>query len=136
MMLVLSRKLQQEILIGDNVKVTVLKVKGNTVRLGIEAPRSVRVVRGELPPIEEPMAEITIVLDNQDCAQPNEEPADVVPFRTAVRSTHEKCQREESRLNPANTAGPPSITFKNRLPATLQHNRLQQIVNELANKGV
>ena len=62
-MLVLSRKLQQEIMIGDNIKVTVLKVKGNTVRLGIEAPRSVRVVRGELPPVEEPMAEVTVVFD-------------------------------------------------------------------------
>ena len=50
-MLVLSRKLNQEIVIGDNVKVTILKVKGNTVRLGIEAPRNVRVVRGELPPL-------------------------------------------------------------------------------------
>ena len=51
-MLVLSRKQNQEIHIGDQVKITVLKVKGNTVRLGIEAPRSVRVVRGELPPRE------------------------------------------------------------------------------------
>ena len=49
-MLVLSRKLQQQIKIGDQITVTVLKVKGNTVRLGIDAPRNVRVVRGELPP--------------------------------------------------------------------------------------
>ena len=48
-MLVLSRKLQQEIVIGDEVTVTVLSVKGNTVRLGINAPKDVRVLRGELP---------------------------------------------------------------------------------------
>ncbi len=51
-MLVLTRKLQEQIVIGDNIKVTILRVKGNTVRLGIEAPRQVRVVRAELPPQE------------------------------------------------------------------------------------
>lgn len=49
-MLVLSRKLNEQIQIGDNITVTILRVKGNSVRVGIEAPRSVRVVRSELPP--------------------------------------------------------------------------------------
>lgn len=48
-MLVLTRKLQEQLRIGDNVTVTVLRVKGNTVRLGIEAPRDVSILRGELP---------------------------------------------------------------------------------------
>ena len=48
-MLVLSRKQQQQIKIGDQITVSILRVKGNTVRVGIEAPREVRVVRGELP---------------------------------------------------------------------------------------
>ena len=48
-MLVLTRKLQQQIKIGDQITVTILRVKGNTVRVGIDAPRDVRVVRGELP---------------------------------------------------------------------------------------
>jgi carbon storage regulator CsrA len=48
-MLVLSRKTQERIQIGDNVVVTVLRVKGNMVRIGIEAPKDVRVIRGELP---------------------------------------------------------------------------------------
>jgi len=48
-MLVLSRKSQEQIRIGDNIVVTILRVKGNTVRVGIEAPRDVNVVRGELP---------------------------------------------------------------------------------------
>lgn len=47
-MLVLTRKANQKIEIGGNIVVTVLSVKGNSVRLGIEAPRDVRVVRGEL----------------------------------------------------------------------------------------
>jgi len=49
-MLVLTRKHQEQIRIGDNVTLTILRVKGNTVKVGIEAPREVRVVRGELPP--------------------------------------------------------------------------------------
>lgn len=49
-MLVLTRKLHEKIVIGDNVVVTVLRTKGNAVRLGIEAPRDVKIVRGELPP--------------------------------------------------------------------------------------
>jgi carbon storage regulator CsrA len=51
-MLVLTRKHQEQIRIGDNVTLTILRVKGNTVKVGIEAPRDVRVVRGELPPKE------------------------------------------------------------------------------------
>ncbi len=47
-MLVLSRKANETIRIGDNVTITILKSKGNTVRLGIEAPRDVRVMRGEV----------------------------------------------------------------------------------------
>jgi carbon storage regulator CsrA len=49
-MLVLTRKQQQQIKIGDEITITILRVKGNTIRVGIEAPRTVRVVRGELPP--------------------------------------------------------------------------------------
>lgn len=48
-MLVLTRKLQQQIKIGDAITVTILRVKGSTVRIGVEAPRDVRVIRGELP---------------------------------------------------------------------------------------
>jgi carbon storage regulator CsrA len=49
-MLVLTRKLQERICIGNDITVTVLRVKGQQVRIGIEAPRDVRVIRGELPP--------------------------------------------------------------------------------------
>lgn len=47
-MLVLTRKHQEKIRIGDDIVVTVLRTKGKTVRLGIEAPDSVPVLRGEL----------------------------------------------------------------------------------------
>ncbi len=48
-MLVLTRKTQEQIHIGDNITISILKLKGNTVRIGIEAPRDIRVLRGELP---------------------------------------------------------------------------------------
>ena len=50
-MLVLSRKPEQRIQIGDNITITVLRLRGGTVQIGIEAPRSTPVVRGELQPL-------------------------------------------------------------------------------------
>ncbi len=55
-MLVLTRKIDEAIRIGDDIKITVLRVKGNTVRIGIEAPREVRVVRGELDALSSTVA--------------------------------------------------------------------------------
>jgi len=47
-MLVLTRRLGEEIVIADNIHVTVLSVQGDRVRLGITAPRSVSVDRQEV----------------------------------------------------------------------------------------
>lgn len=47
-MLVLTRKTQEQIQIGNNITITILRVKGQSVQVGIEAPREVRVLRGEL----------------------------------------------------------------------------------------
>ncbi|MDP7018942.1 MAG: carbon storage regulator [Pirellulaceae bacterium] len=58
-MLVLTRKSQEQIRIGDDIVVTVLRVKGNSVRVGVEAPRQIRVVRGELPPKPAPFSELS-----------------------------------------------------------------------------
>jgi len=46
--LVLSRKLGEIIAIGDRISVTVLEVKDNKVRLGIEAPKEMRIYRQEI----------------------------------------------------------------------------------------
>jgi carbon storage regulator len=50
--LVLSRKSQERIQIGDQITISVLAVKGNVVRIGIEAPTNIHIVRGELPPLD------------------------------------------------------------------------------------
>ncbi len=47
-MLVLSRKLNQSVIINDNIVVTVLRVQGDSVRLGIEAPGEIPVHRQEV----------------------------------------------------------------------------------------
>lgn len=47
-MLVLSRKPGEKILIGDNVTITVIRIGPNTVRLGIDAPKDLNIVRQEL----------------------------------------------------------------------------------------
>ena len=47
-MLILTRRLGQSITIGDNVKLTVLSIKGSQVRIGVEAPKEVCIQRSEL----------------------------------------------------------------------------------------
>jgi len=47
-MLVLSRKIGQEIRIGDTVSVSVVRVRGNRVQLGIQAPEGIAVYRTEI----------------------------------------------------------------------------------------
>ena len=47
-MLVLSRKVSDSLTIGDGIKITVLKIERNQVRIGIEAPGNVVVLRSEL----------------------------------------------------------------------------------------
>jgi carbon storage regulator len=46
--LVLTRKRNQSLAIGENVKITILSVDGEQVRIGIDAPREVRIFRTEL----------------------------------------------------------------------------------------
>ena len=47
-MLILTRRIGETLIIGDNVTITVLGVKGNQVRLGVNAPKSVSVHREEI----------------------------------------------------------------------------------------
>lgn len=47
-MLVISRKKGESLLIGDNIEITVIKLDDGTVKLAIEAPRDVLILRSEL----------------------------------------------------------------------------------------
>jgi len=59
-MLVLSRKRMEQIVIGSEIRITVVKLEGGQVRLGIEAPNDLTVLRAELlhprPPAEKKRA--------------------------------------------------------------------------------
>lgn len=77
-MLVLSRRVGESIAIGDDVVVTVLEVRGDVVRVGIAAPRSVAVHRAEL------LAELET--SNQKAASPSED---------AVRSLAQALSRRD-----------------------------------------
>jgi carbon storage regulator len=54
-MLVLSRKQGEQLQIGDDITITVLESHGRVLKLGIEAPRDVRVLRGELKNWDKPV---------------------------------------------------------------------------------
>ena len=47
-MLILTRKVNETLMVGDNVSVTVLGIKGGQIRLGINAPREIAVHRQEV----------------------------------------------------------------------------------------
>ena len=47
-MLILTRSKDQVITIGDNIRITIVEVRGDKVRVGIDAPRDVQVMRAEV----------------------------------------------------------------------------------------
>jgi carbon storage regulator len=47
-MLVLTRKKNQGIMLGDSIKIMILEIKDDTIRIGIDAPREVTILRSEL----------------------------------------------------------------------------------------
>jgi carbon storage regulator len=64
-MLVLSRRVGESVVIGDDVTVTILEVRSDGIRIGIDAPRSVAVHRAELL--------VELEESNKDSASPSEE---------------------------------------------------------------
>ena len=112
-MLVLSRKLNQTIRIGDSISVSVVRIKGNVIQLGIEAPKDVHVVRSELIERDAKQAEQPVKLPSEkgDAAQPpnsgganskneNESDAELGLF-TALRIISESTPAHPTKHNAA-----------------------------------
>ena len=93
-MLVLSRKIEQKIQIGDNITITVLRVDSRNVKIGIEAPESVRVMRSEVL----------------------EKLAQAVAGKDAAGQAALPNQRVESSTN-SNATGTPSVVSESELAA-------------------
>ncbi len=69
-MLILSRRVGESVIIGEDISVTVLRVKGNQVRLGVEAPKHLSVQRAAIADLAKP----------EDVAAQDESSGDVVPL--------------------------------------------------------
>ena len=140
-MLVLSRKVDQEIVIDGNIRVRVLKVKGNTIRLGIDAPRDVHIARGELEPrdsrqatnlpkADDIAANFSVVFDTN--MEPAEEKPVLLPFDESAE-INRLAAVDAVEEGSVDTDG--TVEFQSRLPETFHRNRLQEIVNRMANNN-
>ena len=76
-MLVLTRKLGEGIIIGDDITITVVEMKGGNVRIGIEAPRNMKVHRQEVYD--------RIVQENREAARWNMTDLDTISDNLIVR---------------------------------------------------
>jgi carbon storage regulator len=52
-MLILSRREKQSILIGDDIEITICRVAGRSVRIGLQAPRDIKIIRGEVSTLDD-----------------------------------------------------------------------------------
>ncbi len=112
-MLVLTRKVDDRIQIGPNITITVVRIKGGAVQIGIEAPGTVEILRGELaaaaeapdsggsPPEDEPSAAVD-VSERQKVSKPPRSDASesVSPNR---RTSRDACHRSRPSRTAHNT---------------------------------
>ena len=109
-MLVLSRKLDEQIQIGPNITITLVRIRDGSVRIGIDAPRDVRVLRAELPPLP---ANGQRSEGQSDEVRPNE-----VQPRRIVRPAR---IRRAGQYNPGERAIGPSQPLAAKLQARRAH---------------
>lgn len=77
-MLVLTRKVDQKIMIGNDITLTVVRVDGNRVRIGVSAPRDVRILRGELAAEASSTEEVEFELSEREFAFAHQNASDEI----------------------------------------------------------
>ena len=147
-MLVLSRKVDQEVIVDGNIRIRVLQIKGNTIRLGIEAPSDVHIVRSELEKKDSRTAENLPKPKNADAnfsivfdAQAQESPIDVGPDRLPIIAFEnpEVTNRLKKVVTPGCEDKPSSasssVEYRGKLPEVFHRNRLQEIVDRMTSNN-
>ena len=115
-MLVLSRKLNEKIQIGEDVSITVLQITGNKVRIGIEAPQHVRIVRSELPP-KQPTRNLTLVAAPAEVSSAD---AAFIPFRQTKLNV-----QQQSKSRDVESGNSSQVRLKEMLESARRRSRLQ-----------
>ncbi|TFB69661.1 carbon storage regulator CsrA [Cryobacterium glaciale] len=103
-MLVLTRKLGEKILIGDDIVITVLDARGDSVRIGIDAPRGVKIQRDEV---------VRAVTEaNMAASQVDDNAEDRIKMSlgilAALQSAQSRQSQAEARPKPALPTPPPT----------------------------
>jgi carbon storage regulator len=91
-MLVLTRKLMEKLYIGDEICVTVVRLEGGQVRLGIDAPRHIPVIRAELTPRNG-----SGPAPRNECAPPASNPDRPLALRIPAHGARENDSRRRAR---------------------------------------
>lgn len=117
-MLVLTRKLMERLYIGDEICVTVVRLEGGQVRLGIDAPRHIPVVRAELIPEREVEGSVQTPRAEHANPHPHTNPnTNIRPNRGPSNGNARPTpHRFEFRSAPPPT-GPPGIGNRRRGPS-------------------
>jgi len=120
-MLVLTRKLNEQIRIGDDVVITVLQFRGSSIRIGIEAPQNVRVLRGELPIGKPQKTVVDVVLSDasgNDLSQNQPTRVEVIRMdrRQSPRVTSEQAVERNQPRNATCHAGTGNSAALPRMP--------------------
>lgn len=130
-MLVLTRKTHEQIQIGENITITILRLKGHAVRVGIDAPTDVRIIRGELG--EKSSVDL---LDQASCedrdSAANRSPRPTASTEPAVERPQGTIESTPARREPPSSPGP--IDTSTRMPRACHDRRLSSPLLAIATR--
>jgi carbon storage regulator CsrA len=119
-MLVLTRKTQQQIQIGDKITITIVRVTGQSVRVGIQAPEEVRVIRGELAgaskPAKKPQDGNSAPAHGSDAPAAHSGPLSSRCRNRLVLAPQQDVTASQHGLDEAHPAPAPCMTDRRRVP--------------------